>query len=794
MEFGLVVVWLVTYLALLAAGQAIARTVLGDLADEGAGIGIPIATGIVWLVAYYVGHVSITAGLYLGIAAVVVGALAAHTLVGPIDRRIFAETAAVFSAAFLFMVAIRALDPAVHAGGGEKFLDFGLLRSLLRSSQIPPQDMWFAGETVRYYYGGHYLASLLTRLTGTAPRYAYNLALAGFYAMLATAVFGLGRNVAAGRDIRSRLAGGLSVFFVALASNLMPIGQLIVLVLPTSAASSLSSFLGFKIKGLATSLDAFSYWTASRVIEGTINEFPLFAWLNGDMHAHMMGTPFLLLGATLLFGYYRMPAEKVWRRRTLLFAGVPAVGAIVSVTNTWSVPTVCGLTLLTVAFAPSDPTTLFPERVRPSTRTWIGREISRLVVAIATAAVVGLTIVVLVLPYWLVVSSGSEGIGLLPDRSPLAGLLLVHGAFLTVAVLYYFRYVDVPIADLVERAGWSDALPDWLAEPPGAGAEPHSRDRGDVIAWLDPRPFTTEEIVALAGGVLLGSAVAASILLDVTAVGLFVPLILAGVMLHRADWHSLSRPGFESVLFVASAGLIVLVEFVYIKENAGGGRYNTVFKLYMEVWVLFGTAAGVALVTLLDDHRPSIPLSGPTWRRGFEFLAVVLVVSTSIYGVLALSEHHDIHGPVEGPDDLTLNALAFVEEDHPDEARAIEWLDENLEGQPTLLTRPGRQVYQWKNAPSSLTGIPTVAGWVHEGGYRGPETYYERARDVDTMFTGSPDRQRALLQRYDVEYVYIGPVERTTYGEITIDELDAVQPIERFGRVTIYRVNHDALG
>ncbi len=47
--------------------------------------------------------------------------------------------------------------------------------------------MWFAGEPVKYYYGGHLVTTLFAWLTATPPRFAYNLALAGFYATLVTA-------------------------------------------------------------------------------------------------------------------------------------------------------------------------------------------------------------------------------------------------------------------------------------------------------------------------------------------------------------------------------------------------------------------------------------------------------------------------------------------------------------------------------------------------------------------------------------------------------------------------------
>ncbi|MFW6435719.1 MAG: DUF2298 domain-containing protein, partial [Halovenus sp.] len=714
MEVGLVALWLGTYLALLVIGFVITSAFLPHLPDRGAGIAIPVALAILWLVTYVVGRVSIVAGLWAGIAVLAILAVVARFQGGDFNRSIYVETAAIFTAAFLFMIAIRAVDPAIHPGGGEKFLDFGLLKSLLRSQTLPPEDVWFAGEQVRYYYGGHLLASLLARLTDTSGRFAYNLAHAGFYAMLVTAAFGLARSVAADLEVPSRSAGLLAAFFVGIASNLLPAAQVVVLALPDAVSEWVATTLGFELAGLSTGLSAFNYWTASRVIPGTINEFPFFAWLNGDMHAHMTSTPFLLLGATLLYGYYRTPADRIRRRLSLLVAVGP-IAALLAVVNTWSFPTMGGLTVLTVAFAPASPVSLIPASLgrRFQSKSWLRSELSRYTLAmgagIGVLAIGGLVS----LPFWLSAAGGQRGIEFLPERSGLGVLLVVHGAFLLGFVLYYYRF-GRPVIDKT-----------WVA----------------------------------AGG--LAGVTGAALLTDAPAVALFGPLIVVGWVLARInEYESVPSPGYEAVLIVGGAGLALLVEFVFVQEQAGPGRMNTVFKVYMQVWVLWATALGVVVIGLLADRRPRLALNGPAWRRRFGVLLVLLVVGTSIYAGLAMADHLSASGGYAETEDPTLDGLAFVETFHPEEAPAIHWLDQHSEGQPNMVSKPGTDIYRWVNAPSSLTGIPTVAGWIHEIGYRGTAAYWNRVEDVETIFSGSPERQRHLLAVYDVEYVYVGPLER----------------------------------
>jgi YYY domain-containing protein len=832
MEFLLVALWLGAFLALLLAGLPLADALFGRLADRGVGVALVCSFTVVWLVAYWVGRVSLDAAPFVAVAvlALVAGGLVARRGV-ELDRRVLAETVGVFTLAFLFLVAVRAVDPAVHPPGGEKFLDFGLLQSLLRAPTLPPEDMWFAGEPVSYYYGGHLLASLLARLTATEARFAYNLALAGFFAAFVTAAYGLAGSVAASRDSPRWLGGVFGAFFVGVASNLTTPLRLIVtlvdgwatylsglsgvvgtLLTPLQLAvaalngviGALVGTLGVETDGLAAGLGQFDYWDASRVIDGTINEFPLFAWLNGDLHAHMMGPPFLLLAATVLFTYYLTPAAAVWRRRALLFGAAPALAGLLAVVNTWSFPSVAGLTMLAVWFAPAEARTLLPASVadRLDTDDWRRDELLTLSIAAGAGGLVLLGGLLLSVPFWLVAASGRE-LALFPPRSGLGALVLVHGTFLLVFVPYLLRHalprlrdgwrtagmlVLVGVIAVLSRAaavalflpligvGW--ALLRWQAPP------------SDVAAGLGDRlrPGRPNATTVSADGGGDGDTTT-----DVEGT--------VGAESTDSGGPSLPGPGFETVLLIAGAGLVLLVEFVYVKEQAGPGRMNTVFKTYAQVWALWAVAAGAALAHLVWQHRPELGLSGGRWRPALQVFAALLLAGTAVYGGLAVTSHFASDSVYAQTEDPTLDATEFVGRVHPEEAAAIRWIG-GVDGRPTITTAPGS--YTWNggenggsSAPSSLTGVPTVLGWHHEIGYRGRAAYDRRAADLRTIYTGDPEASATLLDEYDVRYVYVGPAERATYessyGSITVGEVAGVTVEKRWDEVTIYEVEQSAL-
>jgi YYY domain-containing protein len=764
MEYGLVLRWLVLYGVLAALGRPLAARLFATVPGRGVGFGLPTALVVLGTVVYWLGH------LAFGFTTLVTGVtvLAVLAVLAALDRDALADrrieptdglrpgregwaAAAVFVVAFALLLAVRAVDPAVYPVGGEKFLDFGLLKSLDRATRLPPQDMWFAGEPVAYYYGGHLLTATLADLTGTPPRYAYNLSLAGFYAMLVTAAYGLAGAIARERADSWRLAGLAAAFFVGLASNLVTAARLVVGALPDVIGSSVVAVVAARTRystdTVLAGLDAFSYWTASRVIPGTINEFPLFAWLNGDLHAHMMGTPFLLLAAGLAFALYRTPAAALRRRRVVAFVAVPVLAGFQAVVDTWSFPSVFGLLFLAVALGGAEPWSVLSARVAG----WraardvdpVTTELERLAGALAVAGVAGALGGLLALPF-LLGTGGGRAVALLPaaERASLPALLLVHGAFVAVFLAYLL-------------------------------------DRLPVDRLLAP----------LVGLVALGALALTANLAVALVVG---PPLVVGWAACRTD-----RPvGFETVLIVAGAGLVGLVELVYVRELAGPLRMNTVFKTYTQVWVLWGVAAGVTLPAFVRwPGGASVPGTRTRWLRAG--LAVVVVLATVPYAGLALSAHFD------GAAEPTLDATRFVERDHPDEAAAIARVD-NLSGQPTLLSAPATSrypgpggdapaspgMYGWDSSPAaSLTGVPTVAGWHHEVGYRGREPYLTRVRAVDDAYTGPPERTVEILDRYGVDYVWVGPAERARYGEVSFAGIPELTPVFENGTVTIYRVD-----
>ena len=129
--------------------------------------------------------------------------------------------------------------------GGEKPMDSAFLNAVVKSTEFPPYDPWFAGGAMNYCYFEFVLIAVLVKLTAIVPAVAYNLAIPTFLAFLGASACGVAVALVSGGE-RTRkpvagqgvlLAGVLAALLVAVVGNL---GELRVLADRVSGAVPLN--------------------------------------------------------------------------------------------------------------------------------------------------------------------------------------------------------------------------------------------------------------------------------------------------------------------------------------------------------------------------------------------------------------------------------------------------------------------------------------------------------------------------------------------------------------------------
>ena len=77
--------------------------------------------------------------------------------------------------------------------------------------------------------------------------------------------------------------------------------------------------------------------------------------------------------------------------------------------------------------------------------------------------------------------------------------------------------------------------------------------------------------------------------------------------------------------------------------------------------------------------------------------------------------------------------------------------------------------YSYASRISGATGIPAILGWAgHEDQWRGGTAKARAGRfeDVNKLYsTTDMSEANAIMKKYDVNYIYVGALERTAYGE-----------------------------
>ncbi|PKL59220.1 MAG: hypothetical protein CVV33_08960, partial [Methanomicrobiales archaeon HGW-Methanomicrobiales-4] len=220
-----------------------------------------------------------------------------------------------FAGVFFSMLLLRVYSPDISAA--EKFMDHGFIASMMRSPGIPPLDPWFSGGDLSvYYYLGHWMLAAMGLITGIPSNILFTMALPTIAAFSAVNVYG------AGHLLLPRL-------------RLLPVVFLF-LMNPAFVYLALSGTEWGKL-----------LWDSTRVIDGTINEYPLFSFIFGDVHAHVLGflpqTTLILLITLALTCWMKISSSS--RGLLILFTGL-ALGSVPP-TNSWDILIQAPLVILT---------------------------------------------------------------------------------------------------------------------------------------------------------------------------------------------------------------------------------------------------------------------------------------------------------------------------------------------------------------------------------------------------------------------------------------------------------------
>lgn len=233
----------------------------------------------------------------------------------------------IFLAALIVWSYIRVHEPSIH--GLEKFMDFGFVNSILKSTYFPPKDMWYAGSSINYYYFGHIVTAVLTKLSMLPSSITFNMMITTLFALSITACFSLGVNFI---SVKKFAVSRATIILGILAALLTTLGGNLHTLYTFFTQYPANNPLPFWSLHFSPKTFPNNYWypNATRFIPFTIHEFPSYSFVVSDLHGHVLDIPFVLLLIALLFMVFKAQTIKV---RDCLFIGL--LLSVAYMTNAW---------------------------------------------------------------------------------------------------------------------------------------------------------------------------------------------------------------------------------------------------------------------------------------------------------------------------------------------------------------------------------------------------------------------------------------------------------------------------
>ncbi len=582
----------------------------------------------------------------------------------------------------------------------EKPMEMALLSSVSRSSEVPAPDPWFAGSSINYYYFGYQSLSTLVRLSGVETSVAFNLALATTFASCATAM-------AAAALALARLAR-CSRRTLVLTVVLAP-----VLLLWAGNMETTRNLLNDPRQTVEAGWWDGVGWNASRIIvdndifevgdsRDTINEFPAFSFVLADLHPHVISLPLLASVLALAVG---IAVDQ--RRRVVVLAMAGAFAGLLYASNSWDAP----LAVLLVGGA-----------ALLGSRGWRERGIM--------VSVIGVAALVAAMPF------------VLHYNAPLGSAAIDAPGWL----------LDLPLLGRLVR---TFGIVTWQPSSVRELLLVHGHWIAICLAWCVPllwrdaalRTVLRQRRELALAGLLLLLAVALVWMPAVLVLG----LPIAGAMWIASRTAEPARR-LIALLFVVGFGLALIPEMVFIRD-VFNDRMNTVFKLYMQSWLICSLASALAVVEAIRGWEVR-------WRPLVAVGLTALVLSTLTYAPLSAWDWTQGMQTRYG-----LDGAGYLQRVAADDAAVIAWIDQHAQQGDEIVEAPGCSYANGWGSPTSrvsaFTGVPTMIGWVgHESQWRLSEPnldekLQERVAEAQRILAGT-----VAPLATGVDYVIIGELER----------------------------------
>ena len=733
---------------------------------------------------------------------------------GVIENIAIEET--VFVLVLTLMCYYKGFFPDIN--GQEKFMDYGFIMSMLRSTRLPANDMWLSGHSINYYYFGQYLYAFVIKLGAIKPSVGYTISMCSALAIPFTMCFCLGSSLSDVARKAGAPIGNIARFFIG------GLAALCTVIFGNSHSFYYDeNGFGNRFLDLYKALGAdvgrtsdYFYPDSTRYIgwnpatlnvegyanggDATIEEFPFYSYLVGDLHAHVVSTMVVLLIAAvaleMIASVLDLPGRESDKYLRSGFDNYSPAKGIIAVeyckvitpafilasillgcaqmTNYWDFLIYfifLSMTLLVVnsrstyRFATVSGIISFAVTVGLILGMYLvagDRPILHIILQLVILAIayagdlyapcalsrtsLGMSFMftvahIVALPFNATFDMISNKIAPCVNHSPIYQLYILYGTHVIITVTFlvftivYNNYGKMNKNNKIRKASKKKDI----------NITGYSEDAcGDPVI----RFFHKKNIA------------------DIFVCGMTVVGII----------------------------LLIAPEIFYVRDiyTSGYLRSNTMFKFTYAAFIILSISMAYAIVRMYYIINKRGEYSTATFILGVVF-SIMLIVPAHYTGValrqrcgdLSKVNYKTLDGTAYIANYASPNCVVHATGNLLPYDEAVDWLNENVVGSPVIMEAYGDS-YTDNNIVSAYTGLPTVFGWqTHEWLWRyhgivdeetnllvpDPEQnvfdiYINPRHDDINLFysTNDPSVITSICEKYNVEYVIFGDLERAKFG------------------------------
>lgn len=724
----------------------------------------------------------------------------ARVLNNPLSVKLMAVEETIFAGSLLFWSFARGLKPLLDSL--EKPMDYGYMMSLMKTVFLPAKDMWYSQGNINYYYYGQYVYTYLTKMTGMQPDITYNLSMAATFALTLSLSFALCYmllSFAMKRGTRlfsfaPAVGGAIGAFFVAVGGNSHSFfygsghpGNILLKFLSDKGLLEKFVTVSKDLEGTADyeGINITDFWFANstRYIgynpathDKTIHEFPYYSFLVADLHAHVINLAFVLLFLALLVVLLNSSklmnaARNFWRTDSLLLQNndrhwfrkeLDTSLFLLKSTVKQPVFIICSLLLGIFMMCNFWDFAVYLV-VMSMTLLIINIRGYGKLGSIETIPVFLLQVMIIMVPFLFISNPALALLAFAGSSAVCFGLLLLVGDAFTITG------AQISLLFLISHL---------LTLPFNLNFDPMAKS---LALSMNHTPLF--QLLMLWGTHLLIGT-------------LFLIYIIRRRLVEKKDLNAAvvrSRgvvarflAGLNPIdlfvcgLFVCGFLFVLMPEMVYVVDIYSGDykRANTMFKFTYQAFVMLSLVIGYVISRIaMTKSRSKVDFR---WSFVAVFMILLLMVP-AYYPTVATKQWlgeftvKNYKG-LSGTQDLA----------NKDTLAAINWINQNIKGQPVLLETYGDS-YTEACSLSAYTGLPTVMGWqTHEWLWRTSREVKDgynqvvrpRQIDVQAMYEFKDDQAvKALYKKYKVEYIAVGTQEKTKFTGINETKLKAMGQI-----------------